>query len=127
MLERHARLAGALEVARAHPVAVDRARGASWVAERLAEPVPPDVLTVVWHSVTRLYWPREETEGLATAIDDARDRLPLAHVAMEHPWSADGALPGPDSAAEALMPTIELDGEVLGSCDHHGPPVVLSG
>ncbi|HET7763184.1 MAG TPA: DUF2332 domain-containing protein [Phycicoccus sp.] len=126
MLERHARLAGALEVVRAHPVTVERARGAAWVRERLAEPVADDVLTVVWHSVTRLYWPREETEALAAAVEDARARVPLAHVAMEHPWSADGAVPGPASAPEVLMPTVELDGEVLGSCDHHGPPVVLA-
>ena len=68
-LDRHARLAAALEVAREHPVVVDRAPASTWVAQRLSEPVDDGVLTVVWHSVTRLYWPAEETAG-----DDGRGR-----------------------------------------------------
>jgi hypothetical protein len=124
MLERHARLAAALEVARAHPVVVDRARAAEWVADRLAEPAPEGVLTVVWHSVTRLYWPVEETRAMEDAVDRARERMPLAHVSLEHPWPADGSVPRPSADTEVL-PRIELDGEVLGSCGHHGPPVTL--
>ena len=86
-LDRHARLAAALEVAREHPVVVDRAPASSWVAERLAEPVDDGVLTVVWHSVTRLYWPPEETAAMTAAVDEARARIPVVHVAMEHRWS----------------------------------------
>ena len=71
-LDRHARLAAALRVARDHPVVVDRAPASLWVAERLADPVADDVLTVVWHSVTRMYWPAEESAAVAAAVDGAR-------------------------------------------------------
>lgn len=54
---RHQRLAAALAVLRENPVVIDRERASVWVADQLAEPVAPGVLTVVWHSVTRLYWP----------------------------------------------------------------------
>src|SRR6188472_1173580 len=76
-LDRQARLAAALEVVREHPVPVDRAPASRWVAERLADPVDDDVLTVVWHSVTRLYWPAEETSAMTAAVDEARTRIPL--------------------------------------------------
>jgi hypothetical protein len=118
-LDRHARLAAALRVARERPVVVEQARASTWVAERLGDPVADDVLTVVWHSVTRLYWPAEETSAMTDAVEAARSRMPVAHVAMEHDW---GASPG---AADPGMPLLELDGEVLATCDHHGPPVVL--
>jgi hypothetical protein len=118
--ERHARLAAALAVAREHPVVVDRAPASQWVAERLAEPVPDGVLTVVWHSVTRMYWPAEETAAVQDAVRVARGRMPLAHVAFEHDWAAAAGSGSPG------LPRVELDGEVLGVGDHHGPPVRLS-
>ncbi len=122
MEARHARLAGALEVARAHPVAVDRARGAAWVAEQLATAPEDDVLTVVWHSVTRLYWPREESRALDASVAEACRRMPLVHVGMEHPWPADGSEPVP-RAGDEVVPEVGLDGKVLATCGHHGPPV----
>lgn len=122
MLDRHARLAGALAVAREVPVRVDRASAADWVAERLAEPVDDDVLTVVWHSVTRLYWPREETDAVAAAVERARGAGPVAHVTMEQPWG-EGERPVADAT---VLPDLELDGEVLGRCGHHGPPLELA-
>ncbi len=122
MLERHARLEGALEVLRREPPTVDRATAAAWVADRLALPVEDDVLTVVWHSVTRMYWPLEESLALQAAVDEARGRRPVAHVSMENPWH-----PGADrpSIEQGAMPVVELDGEVLGGCGHHGPPLRL--
>ncbi len=120
-LDRHARLAAALSVAREHPVTVDRAPASSWVGQQLAEPMADDVLTVVWHSVTRLYWPTEETAAMNAAVDDARSRMPLAHVAMEHRWDA------PSQEGDPGMPLLELDGEVLATCDHHGPPLKFHG
>jgi hypothetical protein len=118
-LDRHARLAAALEVARELPVVVDRAPASTWVAQQLAEPVDNDVLTVVWHSVTRLYWPAEETASMTAAVDEARARIPVVHVALEHAWAAaaEGTDPG--------LPLLSIDDEVVASCDHHGPPVVL--
>jgi hypothetical protein len=120
-LDRHARLAAALRVAREHPVVVDRAPASAWVAERLAEPVGDDVLTVVWHSVTRLYWPRDETVAMTAAVDEARQRVPVVHIAMEHRWQA--AAEGDDPG----LPLLTLDDEVLATCDHHGPPIRLAG
>ena len=118
-LDRHDRLAAALQVARANPVVVDRAPASDWVARQLAGPVDDDVLTVVWHSVTRLYWPVDETAAMDAAVEEARQRMPLAHVAMEHRWESVGRAEDPG------LPLLELDGEVLATCDHHGPPVRL--
>lgn len=117
-LERHRRLADALTVVRDNPVVLDTERASVWIRDRLAEPVAADVLTVVWHSVTRLYWPAEETAAVTTEVDEARLRMPVAHVALEHRWeTASDGDPG--------LPLVELDGEVLGRADHHGPPVTL--
>jgi hypothetical protein len=118
-LDRHARLAAALQVAREHPVAVDRAPASTWVAERLADVVDDDVLTVVWHSVTRLYWPTEETSAMTAAVEEARARIPLVHVAMEHGW------PEPGSGDDPGLPLVTVDDDVLATCDHHGPPLRL--
>ena len=118
-LDRHARLAAALQVAREHPVAVDRAPASTWVAERLADVVDDDVLTVVWHSVTRLYWPTEETAAMTAAVEEARARIPLMHVAMEHGW------PEPGSGDDPGLPLVTVDDDVLATCDHHGPPLRL--
>jgi hypothetical protein len=122
MTARHARLAAALDVVRAHPVTVDRARGASWVDEQLAAAPADDVLTVVWNSVTRLYWPAEESRALESAVARARTRMPLVHVGMEHPRPVDGSEPVP-RPGDDVVPEVELDGEVLATCGHHGPPV----
>jgi hypothetical protein len=113
MVERHARLGAALDLARRHPVRIDRAGASTWLTERLAEPAGADVLTVVWHSVTRLYWPDQESAAVTAAIDAARHRMPLAHIAFEHRRRAGSAL-GP--------PVVEVDGRAVAVGDDHGPP-----
>ena len=118
-LDRHARLAAALDVAREHPVPVDRAPASTWVAERLADPVDSDVLTVVWHSVTRLYWPPEETAAVTAAVEEARARIPVVHVAMEHDW------PEPGGGDDPGLPLVTVDDDVVATCEHHGPPLRL--
>lgn len=119
---RHERLSGALALARQHPVVVDRAGGAEWVADQLGQPVARDVLTVVWQSVTRQYWPAEEVAALDAVIEEARGRMPLARVSMESP-----AQGGFDRVTDhsSGRPVIEVDGEVIGRCDYHGPPIQL--
>lgn len=119
-VERHTRLAGALEVARRHPVQLDREGASTWVSRMLAAPPEPGVLTVIWHSVTRIYWPPEETRAMEAAVERARSRMPLAHIALEHLW--DGSTPDADAGQ---LPQIELDGIRLGIAGHHGPPVHL--
>ncbi|WP_404349742.1 DUF2332 domain-containing protein [Phycicoccus jejuensis] len=122
MLDRHLRFDGALEAMRRHPVTVDAAPAGAWLAEQLAAAPAEGVLTVVWHSVTRVYWAVEEARAVESAMVDARGRMPLAHVSMETPWAV-----WESAVARPLprMPRIELDGVLLGTCDHHGPPVQL--
>lgn len=122
--ERHVRLAAALEVVREHPVAVDAAPAETWLAERLAEPVEPGVLTVVWQSITQQYWPAATSEQVAASIAGARERIPLAHVSMEGVPPVQGT-DGYDVAVHG--PELRLDGELLGRLHHHGPPLVLTG
>jgi hypothetical protein len=83
---RFRRLAAALRVvADGGPVpVVDRAPAGAWLEERLPEPVDPSVLTVVWQSITRLYWPAAEVERVQAAVRQAAGHLPLAHVSMEY-------------------------------------------
>lgn len=118
MPERDGRLVAALETLRANPVAIDLAGGAQWVRERLADRPAEGVLTVVWHSITRQYWPRAEYDAMLAAIDESRPRMPLVRVALEDPE------PLPTSGS--WRPQIEVDDDVIGWCTHHGPPMDLS-
>ncbi len=121
-LDRHARLRAALAVAAAHPVAVDRDRASMWLGRQLAEPVAPDVLTVVWQSITRQYWPGDETAAVDEAIDAARGRIAIAHITMEGVPPADGA----DGYTVAIHgPELRVDGRLVARSHHHGPPIVL--
>lgn len=115
-VDRHRRLAAALDVARREHPHVERARAASWVARRLGEPAPEGVLTVVWHSVTRMYWPAEETAAVEAAVEAARARMPLAHVTLEHPLPEGSGVP-------VGLPLVEVDGVAVAEGDHHGPPL----
>lgn len=123
-VERHVRLEGALELARQHLVTVDRAGGADWVRHQLASPVAEDVLTIVWQSVTRQYWPAEEVAELARVVEEGRGRVPVAWVTMESPDGSSGFDRVTDHSSG--RPVIEVDGEVIASCDYHGPPVTLT-
>lgn len=118
MPERDGRLVAALATLRETPVVVDRAGAAEWVRAQLAEPVGEGVLTVVWHSITRMYWPAEEYAGMLAAIDEARPRLPLVRVALEDP--------DPLPTTGSWRPQVEVDDDVIGWCTHHGPPLELA-
>jgi hypothetical protein len=91
-LHRHERLRAALAVAARYPVPVDAAPASSWLTAQLASPATDGVLTVVWHSVTRQYWPASEVTAVDEAIAEARHRMPIAHIAMES-WSPDDPQP----------------------------------
>ena len=67
-------------------------------------PPAPDVLTMVWHSVTRMYWPAQETARVGAAVASTRSRVAMAHVAMEYPKD----LPGGADQAE-----LSVDGDVI--------------
>lgn len=121
-LDRHRRLAGALDVVRRHPVVVDRASAADWVEEQLATAPGDGVLTVVWQSITQQYWPEEESAAVAAAIEEARSRMPVAHVSME-------GVPPPQGAGGYTVaehgPDLRVDGELVARSHHHGPPVIM--
>jgi hypothetical protein len=118
MPERDGRLVAALATAREHPLVVDRAPGAAWVREQLVSPAPDGVLTVVWHSITRQYWPQEEYVAMLAAVDEARGRVPVVRVALEDP--------DPLPSDGTWLPQVEVDDDVVGHCTHHGPPLTLA-
>lgn len=117
MPERDGRLVAALATLREHPVVVDRAGAAEWVRTQLAEPAPEGVVTVVWHSITRQYWPRSEYDAMLSSIAAARPLMPLVRVALEDP--------DPLPPVGSWRPQIEVDDDVIGHCTHHGPPLHL--
>lgn len=121
-LERHARLAAALAVAQADPVRVDRAPASEWVAGQLNRPPTPGVLTIVWESITRQYWPAHESADVDAHLAEARRRMPLAHLSMEGVPPRQGT-DGYDIRRDG--PVLRLDGEPLARSHHHGPPVLL--
>jgi hypothetical protein len=102
---RHERLAGAIALARADPVPVERADAASYVESlRLA----PGRLTVLWHSVMWQYVPRDQQERVTARLEElgrsASEDAPLAHLYAEplrrtpeeehHFWICARAWPG---------------------------------
>ncbi|MBS1879132.1 MAG: DUF2332 family protein [Actinobacteria bacterium] len=117
--QRVERLEGALELAAAHPVVVERAPAAAWAADRLAVPAA-GVATVVFHSVMIFYLPADERERLLGTIAAAGERAttaaPLAWLRLEGP----GELAG-------LRLTTWPGGEerLLARAGYHGDPVEL--
>lgn len=86
---RHRRLAAALQVVAAHGVSIDQAPASHWLERQLAQPTSPDVLTVVWQSITKQYWPAEESAAVDAIVEEARSRMAVAHITMEglpRPW-----------------------------------------
>ena len=70
-VERHERLTGALRLAQQAPPPVDQASAAAWLEDRLGEESPDDVVTVVWQSITRQYWPTDEVERVDALVREA--------------------------------------------------------
>jgi hypothetical protein len=132
-LHRFERLRAALEIAAAYPVVVDEAPAADWLADELAVPPAAGVLTVVWHSITRQYWPMAEAASVDSTVAEAGLRMPIAHIAMESPVLASD----PASDMRGYRPpllTVRLwvpggvadDAPVvLGTVADHGVPVRL--
>jgi len=133
-LHRYERLRAALAVAAAHPVTVDAAPASSWLASMLELPALDGVLTVVWHSITRQYWPPEEIAATARALAAARDRMPIAHIAMESPVLVDDRAEGEREYRPAEL-TVQLSAPgtiadpapvLLGTVADHGVPLRLA-
>ena len=133
-LHRYERLRAALSIAATQPVAVDQAPASSWLAAML-EPAGPDgVLTVVWHSITRQYWPPAEIAATSQVLDAARNRMPIAHIAMESPvWRDDRSEGEREYRPAELTVQLSVPGRLadpvpvlLGTVADHGVPVRLA-
>ena len=120
-VKRFEQLRGALEVAAALPVQIDRAGAVEWLEERFAEP-RPGVATVVFHSVVLPYLGEEgiadlkrtiETAGAAATADS-----PLAWLSMEA---------GAEQADVRLTTWPGAESRVLARATFHGPPVRFLG
>jgi len=117
LVERLARLDAAIEVARTVPVAVDRADGVPWVAERLADPVE-GAATVVVHSIVLQYMTADQRADLMRTMVAAGARAtptaPLVWLRLE---------PGREGAE--LRSTRWPGGaeRLLAISAYHGPPV----
>jgi hypothetical protein len=88
-VERFERLTRAMDLAIGIPFTVDESDAATWLADRLEEPVADETLTVVQHSVMWQYLDGDtqaavhELLGISGAA--ATDCRPLAHVSLEPP------------------------------------------
>ncbi len=123
-LDRHERLVHACAVARRHPVTVDEAPAGEWLENQLAEPVSEDTMTVVWQSITRMYWPAAESARVDAAVAEAAQRQCVAHVSMEH---SSGELLLPDLTLVGIGPDGRPSKDVatLASVGDHGIPVAM--
>jgi hypothetical protein len=132
-LHRHERLRAALAVAARYPVAVDAAPASSWLAGQLASPSADGVLTIIWHSTSRQYWPLAEITAVESALAEARDRMPIAHIAMESPVSAADASDRRGHRPAELTVRLSVPGlmvdpapRLIGTVGDHGVPVRLT-
>ncbi len=120
---RKARMAAAIEIARANAVRVERADAPDWLAARLATPRPGRA-HVVYHSIFWQYLPAEVQARARASLDAAGARAslaaPLAWLRME----GDGQEPG-----AAITLTLWPGGETrrLGRVDYHGAWVRWAG
>ena len=125
-LDRHKRLAAAIEIAASHPVRVDKARASEWLPDALAV-AEPDTLTVVWHSITQMYWPADELAAVETILASVGGQQALGEVGLEFdPNGSPGAQPelrtrlwSPDALSTPRQ-------HLIGTAHHHGVPVTLA-
>jgi hypothetical protein len=110
-LGRLSRLDGAIEIARAMPLDVERIDAATFLERELDEP-RPDMATVVYHSVFVQYLTEGSRRRITAAIDEAVSRAtpdaPVYHLRME--------------PAGATF-QVKLGVEVLATCKPHGTAV----
>ncbi|MCW2538921.1 MAG: hypothetical protein JWN95_646 [Frankiales bacterium] len=123
-VERHLRLAAALQVAAEHPVSIDEAGASGWLAAQLSVAPEPDVLTVVWHSVTRVYWTAEERTKVAGLLAAAGRRMPLAYITMEQNASTYSG--NPELDVTLRQPGAPAGATILASAAGHGATVRLA-
>jgi hypothetical protein len=117
--DRFTMLRAALDVARDHPVTIDRADIPEWLAGQLGQPVPGRA-TVVFHSITWQYLTDDERVAAETELARAGGRAtpdaPLAWLRLE---------PSADRSHPELRVTTWPGGEerLLAHCHYHLGPV----
>jgi len=127
--DRLALLDAALEVAAAHPPAVDASDAATWLADRLAEPRPGSV-TVVVQTIVHQYLGTQQADDLAAAVEGAgtaaTPEAPLAWLRMEPPDDP-GALPAAAEGLAELRVRLWPGGNdrLIAYTGYHGRPVRL--
>jgi hypothetical protein len=121
-VERHAQMAGAIEVARRVPATLERADAPVWVEERLRAPVE-GLATVVFHSVFTQYLDEVGRERLRSALAEAGSRAraaaPLAWLRFEPSDLSTGM--GEFRVHLTTWPGGEE--RLLATAAPHGPPV----
>ena len=94
--ERLARLAAALEIARADPPTVDAADAADWIEARLPPAGEPGTVRVLCHAIARQYFPADVEARVAARLlacgAAATREAPFAHVAFEQDGARGPAL-----------------------------------
>ena len=79
---------------------------------------------MVWHSITRLYWPPEEVAAVEAVLAAYAERRPLARVAMEFGTGEDASV-RPELSTTVWRPGQPPRHRRLGTAHDHGPPVRL--
>jgi hypothetical protein len=121
-LDRIERLRGALQIAAAHPIPVERMSASEFLHRELAAPTP-GTTTVVWHSVVRQYLAHDERAAvdatIAAAGAEATSDAPLVRLWLEPEKKA-------QSTFRFLVEQTTWPGgesRILAECLGHGPPV----
>lgn len=119
--DRLARFDGAVALAQANNVRVERADAAEWIARKL-DARADGAATIVYHSVFLQYPPREARAAIVSAIESAgvraTERAPLAWVRME----PEGLFGGEPNSARMVIDLITWPGgarRILGYTDGH--------
>jgi len=125
-LDRHARLAAALTVTATDRVDVDQASASEWLPTVL--PVAdPDILPVVWHSITQMYWPAEELSAVEAVLKRYGANHLLGEVSMEFDLDA---LHHAKPELRTRLWNSDTDSSprqrLLGTAHDHGLPVRLA-
>ena len=90
-----------LEIASSHPVQVDKAAASDWLPHAMT-PAEPEMLTVVWHSITQMYWDADELAAVEAIMHSVGARQLLGEVGLEFDLNdPDGSQP------EVGYPTME--------------------
>jgi hypothetical protein len=125
-LDRHRRLEAALAVAASHPVRVDKASASEWLPQalRIAE---PQTLTVIWHSITQMYWPGDELAAVETILASSGAEQRLGEVGLEFdPNGPPGAEPELRTRLWSPDAGLRPHPRLIGTAHYHGVPVTLA-